>query len=241
MSERRYTPGSLARDLERLVARHFFSVVVEGEVSQRHNPASGHCYLTLRDRDATLAVVMWRSEWERSPYKPKAGERVLCAGRLGLYGGQSRYQLYARTVQPVGEGARAKRIAEITARLQADGLLDERRKRPLPKVPEVVGVATSLTGAALQDFLRVSAQRWPAARILVAGCKVQGPDSAGTVIQALELLAEDGRSDVFVVTRGGGAREDLAAFDDEYLARWIATSPVPVVSAVGHELSLIHI
>jgi exodeoxyribonuclease VII large subunit len=236
MSTRKYTPGALARELERLVGRHYFDLSVEAEISQRTVPGSGHCYLMLRDREAQLAVVMWRQDWESSAVHPKAGDRVVCTGRLGLYGGQSKYQLYARSIRLAGEGERAKKLAAIQARLAADGLLDARRKRLLPAVPGVIGVVTSPTGAALQDFLKVSRERWPAARILVAGCKVQGVDAAGTIIQAMELLAEDGRADVIVVTRGGGSREDLSAFDDEYLARWIATSPVPVISAVGHEV-----
>ena len=236
MTDRRFTPSSLARELERVVARHWPDVAVEGEVSQRHVPASGHCYLVLRDREATLSCVMWRSDWQRASYQPKAGDKVIAVGRLGLYAGQSRYQLYVRAVRASGEGERARRLEKIKARLDADGLLDPRRKRPLPAVPGVVGLVTSATGAALQDFLKVSRQRWPAARILLAPCNVQGHDAPASLNRALELLAEDGRCDVVVVTRGGGSREDLAAFDDEYLARWIATAPVPVVSAVGHQV-----
>jgi len=233
---RKYTVTTLTQELDRLLYRHYPTVVVEGEVSQVSQPASGHCYLTLRDREATLAAVVWRADWQNLEYRPERGERVLCRGRLGLYAGQGRYQLYVNAIRPVGEGDEARKLEQIKARLEADGLLDPRRKRPLPRFPQVVGVATSLTGAALQDFLKVSRERYPAARILVAGCKVQGPDASGSVIRALELLFDDGRSDLVVVTRGGGSKADLMAFNDEQLARWIATAPVPMVSAVGHEV-----
>ncbi|MBX2798942.1 MAG: exodeoxyribonuclease VII large subunit [Myxococcales bacterium] len=233
---RRYTVTALTHELDRLLHRAFPRVCVEGELSQVSTPASGHAYLTLRDGETTLQVVMWRSDWQRLKVPPTAGQRVACFGRLGLYPGQGRYQLYANRLEPVGQGELQQRLAAIKRRLDEDGLLDPRRKRPLPKAPSVVGLATSPTGAALQDFLRVSKQRWPAARILVAGCKVQGPEAAASVVRALELLFEDGRSDVIVVTRGGGSALDLIAFADEQLARWIATAPVPVVSAVGHEI-----
>lgn len=233
---RRFTPSSLARELDRVIGRHWPDIAVEGEVSQVHEPASGHAYLVLRDREATLGAVMWRAEWRASAYRPRPGERVIAVGRLGLFAGQSRYQLYIRAVRPAGEGERAKKLAEIRARLEADGLLDPRRKRVLPEAPRFVGLATSATGAALQDFLEVSRRRYPAARILLAPCTVQGPEAPSSVIRALELLAEDGRAEVLVVTRGGGAKEDLGAFDDEWLARWVARSPIPVLSAVGHQV-----
>ncbi len=233
---RKFTVTGLTKELDHLLYRHYPTVLVEGEVSQVSQPASGHCYLTLRDREATLACVVWRADWQNLEYRPQRGERVECRGRVGVYASQGRYQLYVNGIRPVGEGDEARRLEKIKARLSADGLLDPRRKRPLPRFPEFVGVATSPTGAALQDFLKVSRERFPAAKILVGGCKVQGPDASGSVIRALELLFDDGRCDLVVVTRGGGSKTDLAAFNDEQLARWIATAPVPMVSAVGHEV-----
>lgn len=233
---RRYTVTALAQELDRLFSRSFPRIAVEGEVSQISTPASGHAYLTLRDPEATLATVVWRDNWKRVSPVPAVGDRVVCHGRLNIYPGQSKYQLYAHRVEPAGQGALERKLAEIKRRLEEDGLLDPRRKRPLPAVPAVVGLVTSPTGAALQDFLAVSRERWPAARIRVAGCKVQGPDAAASIVRALELLYTDGQADVIVVTRGGGSKLDLLAFADEQLARWIATGPVPVVSAVGHEV-----
>jgi exodeoxyribonuclease VII large subunit len=232
----RLTVAGLAMQIDRLLNRSFPAVAVEGELAQVQVPSSGHAYLTLREGEAALQCVVWRADWAQRRHDPKVGERVVCSGRIGGYPAQGRWQLYASRVEPVGLGELAKKLQEIKARLAADGLLDPRRRRPLPRFPRVVGVATSLEGAALQDFLRVSRSRWPAARILVAACTVQGAQAASSVVRALELLFEDGRSELVVVTRGGGSKLDLLAFQDEQLARWIATAPVPVVSAVGHEV-----
>ena len=230
------TVTALTKQLDRVLNRAFPRVAVEGELSQLSTPMSGHAYLTLRDRDAVLPCVVWKSEWARMKRRPKVGDRIVARGRLGLYATQGRYQLYAHTIEAAGAGEHEQRLQAIRARLERDGLTDPRRKRSLPRFPAVIGLATSPTGAALQDFLAVSSQRWPAARILLAGCKVQGPDAAGSVVLALETLFEDGRADVIVVTRGGGSREDLLSFQDEQLARFVAASPIPVVSAVGHEI-----
>ncbi len=233
---KRLTVAGLALEIDRLLNRAFPQLAVEGELSQVQVPASGHAYLVLREKDAVLQVVVWRAEWEQVDPKPNVGDKVVCTGRVGGYPTQGRYQLYATRVEPAGQGELQKKIEAIRRRLEADGLLDPRRRRPLPRFPAVVGLATSPTGAALQDFLRVSRERWPAARILLAPCQVQGADAAGSVVRALELLFEDGRADVVVVARGGGSKVDLLPFQDEQLARWIATGPVPVVTAVGHEI-----
>jgi exodeoxyribonuclease VII large subunit len=232
----RLTVKGLAQQVDRLIGRAFPTVSVEGELAQVQVPQSGHAYLTLREQDAVLHCVMWRTEWGARAVDPKPGERIVVTGRVGTFPQQGRWQLYVTRIDRTGTGELQKRLEEIRARLQADGLLDPRRKRELPRFPRFVGVATSAKGAALQDFLRVSRERWPAARILVAPCLVQGEEAPSSVVRALELLFEDGRSDVVVVTRGGGSRLDLLPFDDEQLARWIATAPVPVVSAVGHEI-----
>jgi exodeoxyribonuclease VII large subunit len=231
---------SLTAELDQLLQKHYPTLVVEGEIAQLQLPASGHAYLVLRDRhdgvDCVLGAVVWRGDWQRFRYRPKVGERVLCRGRLGLFAPRGTTQLYVTDIAPAGAGDMAAQILARKARLLADGLLDPRRKRVLPRFPRVVGVATSPTGAALQDFLAVSRGRYPAARILVAGCVVTGPEAPPSVIRAVELLLEDGRSEVIVVTRGGGSKEDLHAFNDEQLARYLAASPVPIVSAVGHQI-----
>jgi exodeoxyribonuclease VII large subunit len=232
----RLTVTALAQQIDRLLNRSFPRMEVEGELAQLQVPASGHAYLTLRDGDASLSCVIWRNEWRQHDKPPRVGQRVVCTGRLGGYAPQGKYQLYATRAVLAGQGELQERLEKIRARLRADGLLDPRRRRPLPRYPRTIGVVTSLGGAALQDFLRVSRHRWPAARILVSGCTVQGDQAASSVVRALELLYEDGRADVIVLTRGGGSQLDLLPFHDEQLARWVATSPVPIVSAVGHEI-----
>lgn len=232
----RYTVSSLVKEIDGLLRARYPAVLVEAEVAELSLPGSGHAFLRLADAGASISAVAWRSDWRGFRYRPAQGDRVLIVGRLALYGPRGAFQLYVRDIRPAGLGAMAKELAERRARLEAEGLLDPRRKRPLPPFPSYVGVATALKGAALQDFLRVSGERWPASRILVASCLVQGARAPADILRAVELLLEDGRSEVIVVTRGGGAAEDLMAFQDEQLARILAHSPVPLVSAVGHEV-----
>jgi exodeoxyribonuclease VII large subunit len=233
---RRFTVRQLTQELTQLITDRYPSLEVEGEVSQLAVPGSGHAYITLAEGDTILNAVMWKNAWSAVSWTPKRGDRVVCRGKMGAYAGKGAWQLYIHTLQRAGEGELAAEIARRKARLAADGLLDPRRKRPLPRMPRVVGVATSLTGAALQDFLKVSRERFPAAQIRVAACLVQGSAAPASVVAAVELLLEDGLSEVIVVTRGGGSKEDLLAFQDEGLARFLAHSPVPVVSAVGHQV-----
>lgn len=236
---RRFTVPALHDELDNLLRGRYPTILVEGEIAQRQTPASGHCYMLLRDRTARgdqqqISAIVWRDDWMRMRFQPADGERVIVRGRLGLHKGAIQIQVFE--IAPAGEGALAREIEARKARLLAAGYLDPRRKRPIPKHPRFVGVATSLTGAALQDFLKVSRERYPSARILVAGCVVQGAEAAASVVRAMHLLVEDGRSDVVVVTRGGGSREDLLPFHDETLARFIGDCPIPVVSAVGHQI-----
>lgn len=233
---RRYTVTQLTHELDRLIAARYPLLEVEGEIFNLTTPASGHAYIGLRHGECSISAVCWRDTWRGLSHRPERGERVVCRGKLAVYGGKGSYQLYVHHIAPAGEGKMAAEVARRRARLEADGLLDPRRKRPLPAFPRYVGVATSLTGAALQDFLKVSRHRMPSARILVAGCVVQGRDAAGSVVQAVDLLLEDGRAEVIVVTRGGGSKQDLFAFQDEQLARFLSQSPVPVISAVGHQI-----
>jgi len=232
----RHTPSSLAAELDALVRGRYPGVTLEAEVGQIIQAASGHCYLTLRDESAQISATIWRDDWKRLTFQPKQGDRVEARGRLSIYGRKGTYQLSVTVLTPAGEGELARKIAAIRARLAADGLLEPSRRRPLPRFPRYVGVVTSLAGAALQDFLEVSRVRHPSSRVLVAGSVVQGDAAPPSIIAALELLIEDGRAEVIVLTRGGGSKEDLLCFQDEALARAIARSPVPVVSAVGHQI-----
>jgi exodeoxyribonuclease VII large subunit len=234
---RPYSVGELTRALRNAVEPKFRDVWVAGEVANLRRQASGHVYFSLKDDDAVIAAVMWASQARRLKFRLDEGHEVLARGFVEIYPPHGKYQLVVQELEPRGAGALALLLQQVKERLQADGLLDPARKRPLPFLPRRIGVATSPTGAALRDFLRVLHARFPSAPVLVAPCRVQGEGAAATVISAMRGLHRAG-CDVIVITRGGGSQEDLAAFNDERLARTIAACPVPVVSAVGHEVDV---
>jgi exodeoxyribonuclease VII large subunit len=232
---RPWSVGELTRALRNAVEPKFRDVWVAGEIANLRKQASGHLYFTLKDDEAVIGAVLWASQARRLKFRLDEGQEVLARGFVEIYPPHGKYQLVVQEVEPRGAGALALMLQQVKERLQADGLLDPARKRPLPFIPRRVGLATSPTGAALRDFLRVLHARFPSVPVLVAPCRVQGEGAASTVIQAMRGLYRMG-CDVVVVTRGGGSQEDLAAFNDERLARAIAACPVPVVSAVGHEV-----
>jgi len=231
---RPYTVSELTRALKNALEPKFRNVWVAGEVTNHRKQASGHLYFGLKDAEATVAAVMWASAARRLRFVPEEGMEVLARGFVEIYAPHGKYQLIVDELEPRGAGALALRVQQVKERLQKDGLLDPARKRPLPFLPRRIGVATSPTGAAVRDFLRVVHTRFPSLSVLVAPCRVQGEGAAATVIGAVKALCRAG-VDVVVVARGGGSQEELSAFDDERLARVIAACPVPVVSAVGHE------
>ncbi|MGC3997417.1 MAG: exodeoxyribonuclease VII large subunit [Anaeromyxobacter sp.] len=232
-----YSVGELTRALRNAVEPKFRDVWVAGEVANLRRQASGHVYFTLKDDEAVINAVLWASQARKVRFALAEGQELLARGFVELYPPHGKYQLIVQEVEPRGAGAHALLLQQVKERLQADGLLDPARKRPLPFLPRRVGVATSPTGAALRDFLRVLHGRFPTLPVLVAPCRVQGEGAAATVISAVRALCR-ARVDVIVVTRGGGSQEELAAFDDERLARALAACPVPVVSAVGHEVDV---
>ncbi len=216
-------------------------VWVEGEISNLRIPASGHAYFTLvgeAPRDtAAVDVVLWRSTVARLRVPLADGRRVRVYGRPGIYDKMGRFQLYGERVRDAGEGDRLEALAALRRRLEADGLLDPSRKRPLPRLPRCLGVVTSSTGAALRDIVAVVRARRPMP-ILVAHATVQGEGAPASLRAALERLARAPDVDVVILGRGGGSMEDLWAFNDEALARAVAACPVPVISAVGHEVDV---
>jgi exodeoxyribonuclease VII large subunit len=231
------TVSELTRRLKGAVEPGFQDVWVSGEVGNLRRQSSGHVYFGLKDAEASVDAVLWASTARKVKFDLRDGTEVVARGRIEIYAPRGRYQLVVQEVEPRGAGARALALQQLREKLAAEGLLDQARKRPLPFLPARIGVATSISGAALQDFLRVVLGRFPGARVLVAGCRVQGDGAAATVISALRLLVDFG-VDVAVVTRGGGSADDLWEFNDEALARAIAACPVPVVSAVGHEVDV---
>lgn len=213
----------------------FGQVAVEGEIGALTRHRSGHWYFNLVEGKATLNAVMFRGNNQRVNWDPQVGDKVVAVGGLDVYVPHGKYNLLVRNLMPSGEGARAKALEQLKARLAAEGLFDADRKKALPYLPKAIGIVTSATGAALQDMLNVLFRRFPCLTVYLAPCKVQGEMAAQEISAAIELLNEHGGSDVIIVGRGGGAIEDLWAFNEEVVVRAIAASGLPLVSAVGHE------
>lgn len=230
--------GELVGRVKRLTEQTFDFVWVRGEVSGLRRPGSGHLYFSLKDEGASLRAVLFRHQAALLRFALEEGRQVLCQGRISLYAPRGDLQLVVDTVEPLGEGALALAFEQTKRRLQDDGLLDAERKRPLPGLPRRVAVVTSPTGAAIRDFLNVLHRRFPGIEVTVYPVRVQGEQAAPQMIAALDDLAGWDWPEVVVLTRGGGSPEDLWAFNDEGLARAVARSPVPVVSAVGHEVDV---
>jgi exodeoxyribonuclease VII large subunit len=230
----------LVGQVRELVEQEYGDVWVEGEISNYRPAPSGHVYFTLKDAEAQLPVVLFRRQAMLLRFRPEDGLRVLVRGRVSVYEQRGQMQLVAETLEPVGAGSLQLAFEQLKARLKAEGLFDAERKRPLPAFPRTVGIVTSPTGAVIRDFLNIAARRHSGLNVLLCPVSVQG-DSAPAEIEAAihELnaatLTGSARVDVIVLARGGGSLEDLAAFNSERVARAIASSSLPVVSAVGHE------
>ena len=233
-----YSVSEIAALLKRTIEQNFAYVRVRGELSGFKRHGSGHCYFALKDADAVLDGVCWRTT--RLAIKPEDGMEVVCTGRLTTYPGRSRYQLVIESMELAGIGALLKLLEERRKRLAAEGLFDEARKKKLPFLPAVIGVVTSPTGAVIRDILHRLADRFPR-RVLLWPVAVQGEGAAAQVAAAIEgfnRLAPGGeppRPDLVIVARGGGSLEDLMAFNEEIVVRAAAASAIPLISAVGHE------
>ncbi len=224
--------NTLARDL---LEGTFPLIWVEGELGNVTRPASGHLYFTLKDARAQVRCAMFKPKSQRLKFVPREGLRVLARGRLTLYEARGDYQLVIDHLEEAGEGALRRAFEELKAKLAAEGLFDAERKRPLPAHVHRLGVITSPSGAAVRDVLSVLARRFPLLDVDVLPVQVQGETAPPQIIDMLRRAGASGRYDTLLLARGGGSLEDLWAFNDEKLARAIAASPVPVVSAIGHE------
>ncbi len=231
-----YTVSQLTQEIRGILEESFPSVWVEGEISNLHLHSSGHMYLTLKDERSQIRAVMFRAQARQLSFRPEDGMQVLCLGRIGLYEARGEYQLYIDFLEPRGLGAMLLAVEQLKERLAAEGLLEPSRKRPLPFLPRCVGIVTSPTGAVIRDMLQILGRRFPNLHVLVRPAKVQGEGAAQEISQAIEDLNHWPGVDLIVVARGGGSLEDLWAFNQEEVARAIASSGVPVVSAVGHEV-----
>ncbi|MBI3160530.1 MAG: exodeoxyribonuclease VII large subunit [Chloroflexi bacterium] len=210
-------------------------VWVRGEVSNFSRPSSGHLYFTLKDSGAALSCVMWRGQASRLSYLPREGDAIEVHGGISVYEARGNYQLYADDIRPAGEGALFQEFLRLKALLEAEGLFDPARKRPLPPYPRVIGIVTSPTSAALRDMLNVLRRRYPLVRAVLAPVAVQGDSAPKEIIAAIGRLNQYVSPDLIIAGRGGGSIEDLWAFNNEGVARAIAASAAPVISAVGHE------
>jgi len=228
--------SELTTQLKETIERRFGTVLVEGEISNCKQWSSGHIYFTLKDDYAQIRAVVFRTNARQLKFKPEDGMRVVARGRVSLYELKGEYQVICDVLEPCGLGALQLAFEQLKRRLQAEGLFDAARKRPLPIWPRRIGVVTSLDGAALRDILRIVTRRHPAARVVIRAARVQGDGAPLDLIRALKAIARVPELDVVIVGRGGGSVEDLWAFNDEALARAIAGCPVPVISAVGHEV-----
>ncbi len=210
-------------------------VWVEGEVSNFSRASSGHCYFTLKDAGAQVPCVMWRNVADAQDYFPAGGDLVLAHGNVSVYEAGGRYQLYVDRVQPAGVGNLYLEFERLKAQLEAEGLFDPQRKRPLPPLPHRIGVVTSPTAAALRDILNVLGRRYPLAEVLLSPTQVQGEAAPMQIAAAIEALNARSDVDVIIIARGGGSLEDLWAFNDERVARAVAASRIPTMCGVGHE------
>jgi exodeoxyribonuclease VII large subunit len=233
------TVSVLTDAIRQTLNQKFGRVFVHGEISGISQPRSGHIYLTLKDEFAQISGVVWRTTAEQLKFKLEDGQKIVCGGYVDLYSQRGTYQLIIQQIQPVGIGELELAFQQLHAKLEGDGLFDVRHKKPLPRYPKRVAVVTSPSGAAIRDFLQVLTRRWKNIEVAVLPVKVQGPGSADEIaaaIQSVGRLAD--LPDVVVVTRGGGSKEDLWSFNEEKVCRAIHSCPVPVISAVGHEVDV---
>lgn len=213
----------------------FTNIWVSGEISGTKSAPSGHCYFILKDADAQIKCVCWKLAFMRLKFKPKDGIQVLVRGRVDIYEQRSEYQFVVESIEPQGHGALQLAFEQLRARLREEGLFESARKRPLPRYPLRIGIVTSPKGAVIRDFIEVLSRRFPGLHIRLFPAQVQGAGAIDEVCRGLRYFSDGGWAQIVVVARGGGSLEDLRTFNEEAVARAIAASIIPVVSAIGHE------
>ena len=235
-TEAAITVSQLNRRVKTLLEQGIARLWVEGEISNLSKPSSGHIYFTLKDDSAQVSAAWFRQRQRGPAIGFKNGDKVLACGRVSLYEPRGSYQLIVEQMEAAGEGVLKQRFEALKRKLLAEGLFDEDRKRPLPTLPARIGVITSPSGAAIRDIVTVLGRRFPAVPVVIYPAAVQGEAAPGELLAALSTAIRRAECDVLIIGRGGGSLEDLWAFNDEALARAIAECPIPVVSAVGHEV-----
>ena len=234
--DRIYTVSEITRLVKLEVENAFPILWVEGEISNFRSYPSGHIYFTLKDEQCQLQAVMWRSHVRMLKFDLKDGLKVVCRGKVSVYEARGQYQLMVDLIEPKGKGALQLAFEQLKEKLRAEGLFDPKRKKPLPLLPKKVGIVTSPRGAAIIDILRTLERRFARLHILIYPAKVQGEGAADEIVEGIDYLGRQPDIDVLIVARGGGSIEDLWAFNEEKVARAIFRSPIPVISAVGHEV-----
>jgi exodeoxyribonuclease VII large subunit len=230
-----YSVSELSAELKNLLEKSFPDIWVTGEVSNFRGAGSGHLYFTLKDDTAQLRAVCFRNQARYLKFKPQDGLAVIARGHLSVYEARGEYQLYVEYLEPAGLGALQLAFEQLKQKLAAEGLFDLGRKKPMPLLPRTVGVVTSPTGAVIRDILRVLRRRFRNMNVLLYPVKVQGEGAAEEIVEGIEYFSRSSVVDVMIVARGGGSLEDLWPFNEESVARAIAASRIPVISAVGHE------
>ena len=231
--------AELTASIKERLESAFPFIWVAGEVSDVTRPRSGHVYFTLKDTQAQIRAVMWRSAANRLRFELKDGTQVVCGASIDVYAPRGSYQLVIRQIEPQGIGALQLALRQLQQRLQAEGLFESGHKQPLPRFPQRIAVVTSPTGAAIRDFLEALRRRWPGGEVLVIPARVQGEGAADEIAAGIHTSNQlTRRPDVLVITRGGGSLEDLWCFNEESVVRAIFASQIPVISAVGHEIDV---
>jgi len=232
---RMYTVSDLTARIRELLAKNFTDVIVQGEISNCRVAGSGHIYCTLKDERAQLRCVFFKTQQRGMKFQPEDGLQVMVRGSISVYEARGEYQIYVESIEPVGRGALQLAFEQLKKRLEAEGLFDSAKKKPLPLLPSRIGLVTSSSGAAVRDVVRILTRRFPNVHLTLYPVRVQGPGASAEIVEALRYFARKRVVDVILLVRGGGSLEDLWAFNEEILARAIAASAIPVISGVGHE------
>lgn len=236
MDKKSLTVTEITGFIKTILEESFTEVRVTGEISNFRPSSTGHWYFTMKDKDAAISAVMFKNRTNGIKFTPKDGEKVTVEGSLSVYPQRGSYQIICEKIEPAGEGDILARLEELKQKLYKEGLFDENRKRPLPLYPETIAVITSPTGAAIRDILQITRRRNPSVSVNILPSKVQGEDAPEDLIRQLKTANKFKLGEVIIIGRGGGSLEDLLPFSDENLVRAIASSEIPVVSAVGHEI-----
>lgn len=233
-----YSVSQLNREAKRLLANHFLTVQVQGEISNLSLPSSGHYYFTLKDAQAQIRCAMFKGQQQRLRFKPANGNQVVVAAQVSLYEPRGDYQLVVEHMTEAGDGALRLAFEHLKQKLLQEGLFEQSRKKAIPRLPQHIGIITSASGAAIHDILSVLGRRFPAIPVLIYPVAVQGENAKFEICTALHTANQQAQVDVLILARGGGSLEDLWAFNEEMVARAIAASQIPVISAIGHEVDV---